>query len=593
MRIKKITNISKVIRIPRNMLFISIGIILLFLAGLLLFSLYYKGRIMPNVFVGNVYLGGLKMDEAESRLSSQEKVPEKIRITVDKEDFYINLKELEFFYNTKEALKNAYFAKRSVNNTVRLVLNNKIVLEPTYAINNQILEEKVDGILDKINIEPVYPYLYIKEGVLDFEKGKPGKIVEKGELLYALRDRFLNFNFSPIIISSKIVDVTLDDQKIQNFKERGEKIIGKKMILKGDNKTFEYPDEKLIKLLDPNTEFNLSELDLIIKEVESQLNREPQDSIFIFEEGKVKEFTPSSEGVRVDPKLLSENILNYLKDLEKQSGILPGEQNDKSGGIGIEIPLTKISPNITTANINNLGINELIGKGNSKFASSIPSRIHNISLASSKFNGVLIAPGETFSFNKTLGDVSNYTGYKQAYIIREGQTVLGDGGGVCQVSTTLFRATLNAGLPIVERQAHSYRVGYYEQDSPPGIDATVYDPSADLKFINNTPKSILIQTKVDTNAKTLVFELYGTNDGRVVTMSKPIITNLTPPPEDLYIDDPTLPMGQLKQIDFKAWGAKVYFKYSVERNGEIVFEKTFYSNYQPWQAKFLRGTGSN
>jgi vancomycin resistance protein YoaR len=111
-----------------------------------------------------------------------------------------------------------------------------------------------------------------------------------------------------------------------------------------------------------------------------------------------------------------------------------------------------------------------------------------------------------------------------------------------------------------------------------------------LKFINDTPKYILIQTKVDTKAKTLVFELYGTKDGRVATITKPVTSGVTPPPDDLYIDDPTLPIGQVKQIDYKAWGAKVSFKYSVVRNGEIIFEKTFLSNYQPWQAKFLKGT---
>ena len=545
---------------------------------------------MPNVYTGNVYLGGLKKDEAESRLSSQENIPEKIKVVIDNKDFYINIKELGFSYNIPETVNNAYLAKRSVNNVVLLLLNNKIVLEPTYTINKQAFEEKVGEILDKINIERVYPYLSIKDGVINFEKGKPGKIIEKNEVISSLRERFISFNFSPVIFNTKKIDVSLDEQEIQNFKDNGENIIGKKMVLKGADKTFEYQDEKLINLLKPNSEYNLPELDSIVKGVELQLNRDPLDSVFIFDEGKVKEFTPSSDGIRVDSKQLSEEILNYLQDIEKQSDMLPEEQNGKPEQIDIQIPLTKIPPKITTENINNLGIKELIGRGDSKFAGSIPSRIHNVSLASSKFNGILIAPGEIFSFNKMLGDVSKYTGYQQAYVIRDGQTVLGDGGGVCQVSTTLFRATLNAGLPIVERRAHSYRVGYYEQGSPPGIDATVYDPTTDLKIINDTPKHILIQTKVDVYAKTLVFELYGTSDGRVATITKPVITNMTPPPEDLYTDDPTLPMGQIKQIDYKAWGAKVYFKYSVIRNGEIVFEKTFYSNYQPWQAKFLRGT---
>lgn len=212
-------------------------------------------------------------------------------------------------------------------------------------------------------------------------------------------------------------------------------------------------------------------------------------------------------------------------------------------------------------------------------------------LAASKFNGVLVKPGETFSFNDVLGDVSAYTGFQQAYVIKEGKTVLGDGGGVCQVSTTLFRAIINAGLPVVERAAHAYRVGYYEQDSPPGFDATVYSPSPDLKFKNDTPGYILIQTSVDLNKLSLVFELYGTNDGRVASVSKPTITNQSPPPPNLYQDDPTLPVGTVKQIDFAAWGATVSFNYTVEKDGQVAYQKTFVSNFRPWQAVYLRGTG--
>jgi len=265
---------------------------------------------------------------------------------------------------------------------------------------------------------------------------------------------------------------------------------------------------------------------------------------------------------------------------------LEGEE----GALTIEVPVVTSQPKIATGDVNNLGIKELIGRGVSRFRGSIPNRVHNISLASSRYKGVLIAPGETLSFNKILGDVSGLTGFKQAYVIMEGRTVLGDGGGVCQVSSTLFRAALNAGLPIAERTAHAYRVGYYEQDSAPGFDATVYVPSPDLKINNDTPGHILVQTSVDTKTSTLVFEIYGTNDGRVASVTKPVVSAQVAPPEDLYVDDPTLPAGTVKQIDYKAWGAKVSFNYLVTRNGEEIYKRTFISNYRPWQAVYLRGT---
>jgi vancomycin resistance protein YoaR len=261
--------------------------------------------------------------------------------------------------------------------------------------------------------------------------------------------------------------------------------------------------------------------------------------------------------------------------------------------LDLNIPVAKTLPDITTDQVNNFGIKQLIGRGTSTFYHSIPGRVHNVALASSRLNGTLVKPGETFSFNQALGDVSAFTGYQQAYIISEGKTILGDGGGVCQVSTTLFRALLNAGLPIMERQAHAYRVSYYEQGFPPGLDATVFSPSPDLKFVNDTPAYILIEAKADTKNFSLVFELYGTDDGRIATISKPLITNIIAPPEDKYQDDPTLPTGIVKQIDYKAWGAKVTFNYRVVRDGVDLINKTFISNYKPWQAIYLKGTGAS
>jgi len=155
----------------------------------------------------------------------------------------------------------------------------------------------------------------------------------------------------------------------------------------------------------------------------------------------------------------------------------------------------------------------------------------------------------------------------------------------------LFRAALNAGLPIVERKAHYYRVGFYEQGGyPPGLDATVYPPSPDLKFKNDTPAHILIQTIVDKEAKRLVFQLYGTSDGRRVEISKPVIHSQIPPPEPVYIDEPSLPAGVIKRIDSAHWGAKVSFTRKVfNADGSLKEEQTFWSNYVAWPAVFQRG----
>lgn len=330
-------------------------------------------------------------------------------------------------------------------------------------------------------------------------------------------------------------------------------------------------------------EFNTEQLDGFLTSLSQSIDIEPEEASFTFADGKVTAFKPSRNGQRLDigktEKLLSE----YIRSLTSYDNV-------SDNTLTISLPVYEVLPKISTENSNTYGIRELIGRGESHFANSIPSRIHNIALAASRVNGRLIPPHAVFSFNDAVGDISAATGFEPAYIIKGGKTVLGDGGGVCQVSTTFFRATLNAGLPIIERNAHAYRVGYYEQDSPPGFDATIYAPTYDLEVKNDTDNYILIQAETDTLNAHLVFNLYGTKDGRTVEISKLRVYAQTPPPEDLYQDDPTLPAGTIKQTDFKAWGAKVDFNYRVQRNGEVLFEKTFFSNYRPWQAVFLRGT---
>ncbi len=314
-----------------------------------------------------------------------------------------------------------------------------------------------------------------------------------------------------------------------------------------------------------------------ITKIADEINVPSKNAVFSFTSGKVQNFSPESNGLSVEKDKLKDLILSLVY------------KNDNSP-ITIAIPTQVVYPVVKTSDINNLGITELIGTGTSHLAGSAYSRIYNINLASTRIDNSLVAPNEIFSFDRMVGDISALNGYQQAYVIENGQTVLGDGGGVCQVSTTMFRAAMNAGLPIVERHAHAYRVHYYEADSAPGLDATIYTPTVDFKFKNDTGNYILIQTQIDNKNLVLTFNIYGTKDGRISNITKPVLWGYEPAPENLYIDDPTLPVGQTKQIDFAASGIKSQFEYTVTKNGEVINHQVFYSEFKPWQAKFLKGT---
>lgn len=326
--------------------------------------------------------------------------------------------------------------------------------------------------------------------------------------------------------------------------------------------------------------YSKQSLETVYTDLKEKIDIKPVDPLFNFENNRVVSFRLGSDGRTVDDDTLTEVIL-----AQSRSALL----SEQPQVITIAIPTRRVPSAVAEDKAKNMGIKEVVGEGTSRFIGSIENRIFNISLAATRLNGTIIKPGEVFSFNKAVGDISVFTGYRQAYVISGGKTVLGDGGGVCQVSTTLFRAALNAGLPIVERNPHAYRVSYYEAETGPGIDAAIYTPSLDLKFKNDTPNHLLIQTYIDLQTQRLTFALYGTKDDREVSVSKPVITSETPAPEPSYQDDPNLPKGEVKQVDFAASGANVYFTRSVSKDGETKVDK-FASHYRPWQAVYLRGT---
>ena len=340
-----------------------------------------------------------------------------------------------------------------------------------------------------------------------------------------------------------------------------------------------------------STLFNLSKFDFqvhleydknplkdFIADAQIKYEKPAQNALFQFENGKVISFRQETYGTALLADQFYDSFAKAVNQLEISS-------ENQSAILASRV----IDPEITLSEANDFGITELIAVGKSDYTHSIPERVHNVLLAASRFNGVLIPKGRVFSFDETLGDISAYTGYQQAYVIKNGRTVLGDGGGVCQVSTTFFRAALNAGLPIVERNAHAYRVGYYENDSVPGFDATIFSPSVDLKIKNDTPSPILIETEVDKENNLLFFKFYGKKDGRRVEISNIALYDVQAAPPPVYQDDFTLKKGVVRQVDFAASGAKAKFDYKVIRNKETLYQNTFYSIYRPWAAVFLVG----
>ena len=569
----------------RIMLFLLVAAIFIF-GSLLIYNIAFVYRVYPNILIAGVDVGGKKPKDAVLLLSQNINSPTKITLTSQSQTFELNTKDIDLNYDFGISVERAYNLTRSGNifwDTVKRV--KLIYTKKNIGLTTKIDEEKLSNYISivagQVSVNPVYPSVKIANDKIEIEKGVSGSKIDTQLLKAKIGYNLSYIDGGNIAIPLTIVDPTLTEQDVEDVKVRAEKYLGKSITLNFESQKFSYDQRDLLSFINPKGGYYEQALTDAISEVASDINRSPQNPKFEFDGNKVTEFLPALDGITLDNQKLKDLLVLNLNIIT--------ESADKN--IVLDVPVIRTPPDVKTGQINDLGIKELIGRGESTYYHSIPGRVFNVNLAAGRINGTLVKPGDTFSFNQTLGDVSKLTGYKEAYIISGGRTILGDGGGVCQVSTTLFRAVLNTGLPINERAAHAYRVGYYEQNSPPGLDATVYSPSPDFKFVNDTPGYILIRAKNDPKRYSLVFELYGTNDGRVATVSKPVTSNIKPALPTVYQEDPTLPAGTQKQVDYAASGAKVVFNYSVTRGGEQIYKKTFVSNYQPWAAVYLKGTG--
>lgn len=550
------------------------------------FTIAYWQRILPGVSVNGINASNMTAKQLSSEVDKQ--IKEKtFKLTAKYQDseYTATDGDLGISWSITDTVNNAWYVGRQGNIFERFgsawksfFVGQKIdiaIKEDGATLNNWVANVAKD-----IDSQLVRPSFNLESKKLVFVTGKDGLSTDQESLKQTIRGRAQKLSIERVEIPVSRQTVQVSDEKLKTARESAESLIGKSLKFSLDGESWNWGDDQLVRMVSVVNGDEFDEL-AVIEEVDVMtkgVNHEPQNAALQFENGKVTVFRPGKDGIEIE-------TLNLVQKIEDSIGQLRAEEKAE-----IEIPVKRTAPAISTGDVNNLGIKELLGQGKSTYQHSIPNRIHNVALAASRINGVLVPPGAEFSFNESLGDVSRATGYLSAYVIENGRTVLGDGGGVCQVSTTVFRAAMAAGLPITDRKAHAYRVGYYEQDSLPGIDATVYSPSADLKFKNDTPNNLLIQTKTDSSTQKMTVEIYGTSDGRKSSVSTPKVWNQSPPPPTLYQDDPTLSVGTLKQVDFAAAGAKVSFDYVVTRDGNEIFSKTFYSNYQSWQAVFLKGT---
>lgn len=587
--LKKVTNLS-FFNIFKN---INIGKIkpyvysfYLILIVSIFYNLYYGKRIIPGVTVAGINVGSMTFDKAEESLREKEAhISKDLSFKEGSNIFLVKGDDIELEYDWESSVVSAFEVGRSRNFFVDTKdkiagLFKNINIPASYTYDEDSLGIKISVVKNEINVEPKNSAFIKTDETLGASESFEGLKILEEEFYEKIISSFDNLNYSEFDIPVEVVEPEIKKSDADNFLSIVEGIISKDLEIDFGDKRWILDSDKILSLIEiykddedakVKLRLNESELKKLSMDLALEVNQSPRGKVISTDGNKVTEFKIISEGKELDENKfkndLHSSIFNNREAVTLTVNVVT-DSNDKS----------------------KYGIVALVGEGTSHYAGSIKSRVHNLTLAAENTSGVLVPPGAIYSMNDSVGPIDYQHGFQSAYIIKGGRTVLGEGGGVCQTSTTLFRAVLNSGLPVISRYPHAYRVGYYEQDLPVGFDAAIFQPSWDFKFKNDTEAYILVQAYANIEEDSLTFKLYGTLDGRKVEISDPVISGQAPPPEPVYEDDPTLPKGTVQQVDYAVWGATSTFTRTVKKGDEVLYNDTFTSKYQPWRAVYKVGT---
>lgn len=590
--------LSKLPKLKLPSFYVSIGlyaISVVFLA-VSVYNFYFSTHVLPGVYINEHNFGLLSKSEAHRKISEfYSTPPDNIEIKYasnnnDSESFYnISLADLDFKYDIGATYLNLNKTGReSFFTPLKYIFGffkpiKKI--SPSYSYDVQKLNSELASFAAQ-----KYPAVSNAQFILNGEdlviqEAKSGVEVNLQKTKQSIDSGFSNYifvhnvevtDYTPVVFSNDLEEVRAGVKQYllsplvfeyKNIKVKASK--EDKIILIDYSKT----SSGTLKIV-PNKYGIVSYLNVI----SSKIDIEAKGTQFEVKESGDIFFNPPVVGLLLDKEKLQKDLRSYIEDYNFGTEITEGQN----------IALN-VSETVPDQDANDYGIKELIAEGVSYFSHSAANRVSNIATASQKIKGTLVAPGENFSFNDAVGPIDIENGFNTAYVISKGRTVLGTGGGVCQVSTTVFRAALNAGFPIVKRTAHAYRVSYYEEKSPLGQDATIYQPSVDFIFKNDLKNYILVYTVLDIENSTLSVKIYGTKDNREVSISDTKMLSEIAPPDVVYIDDPSLPKGTLIQEEWPAWGANTVFTRTVKKDGEVLYDDEFKSYYVPWAALYRRG----
>ena len=571
-------------------------------------TIMMQGEILPGISVSNIDLSGLNEQQAERLLQEELAFTTNGLITLQYEelDWTFTPNELGFTLDTKESVSRAMSIGRKGFPWNRFVQQLQAFrggydLYPKITVDGEKIHQQLEKIALTINLETIEGELSINGLSVSGSDGQIGISLDMEKSAFLIGAQLLKMESATLSLLAyeylpRILDVSAQ-MEIAN------QILSNDLtILPGGN----YENNPAPKIISAEELSAMLSIERVVGEGQSfyqiGLDSGQLGGILATLAPQVYEEAENPRFIFNDDSRLLEIIQREIigRTLEIDASIESINAQLASGQHMVELQYEFHEP-IVRENVSGqeLGVTELVNAQTTYFYGSSSARMQNIQTGAARFHGLLIPPGAVFSMVENIGDISLDSGFAEALIIYGDRTIKGVGGGICQVSTTLFRTVFYGGFPVVERNPHAYRVYYYELNAAGnidpmsiGLDATVYAPIVDFKFQNDTDFWLLMETYVDIGARSITWKFYSTSDGREVTWENSGVINVVEAPETIYEENDELEKGEVKQVDYAADGADVSIVRTVTRNGELLFADDFVTHYRPWAAIFQYGPGT-
>lgn len=578
--------------------------VLLTVVALLIFvplgiQLRYRNQALPGVSIHGLAVGG--QDETTIRAALAARygafLRQPLALAFGAERWQPTLAELGVRFDPNQLATQALSVGRTGNpienvRTLWAIGRGGYDLTPVLSVDLPTLQAYLATIATRIEQPPQDAALSLAAGKVLGTPSREGRQVlvdaTATDVLFALRSLVSN----EVTLRTRQLVPAINDVALKQAEERAQRLLRAPLDLTLGSERWTWPTDRIAELVrvEPLTQSLAVNIDA------ERLQRAVERLAQTFDSGSVEPRLRFAGGklqiVRAG------QIGRRLKQAETVRAI--------SQTLELTTPLTRsvalvaedVRPRITASDLDNLGVKELVGVGQSSFAGSAAYRITNIKAGVARFDGVLIGPGEEFSFNTQIGEINAENGFVEGYAIIGNRTRLEWGGGICQDSTTVFRAAFWAGLPITERHTHAFYISWYDQyglgaaGDGAGLDASIYTGLNDMRFINDTNHWLLLQATVNDAAQVLTVELYGTRPARRVAIDGPYISNVVPaPPQPVYYEDAELPMGTIHQTDVARSGRDILISRVITNADGSEQRDDFFTRFKAWPNVFVRGTG--